>query len=642
MDSRNFISLSFFELTMQDFEFLVYRRPYQPQERRSDNSGMSRHQLPTVAKPKHEEAVYLPYWVGFEDGEDLDPFQCRSSFNPYVTCKYLYKLLKRNSESHFDQTVFTLPSEFEFARRTIEFEIESFDEGKQIISIQPYYLKSKKCFGFLADFRFRAARRYRHSRNARKLSLTLDRHGRRNKSFYLDRYELIMRFILDHQESLFLLDNDLAILPEMSLLEVHQLDSKRYVFGNSGVDAVQLRGIRKNGPFQPVENGSKAYFIFREADRRYSNDLFRALRGDTFPSNFPGMEKVFEFQFDRTNVGGTAIEHFDRASIDAAISKVISDAGERTAVPVFLSPFDRFSNSDEDHRTYIQTKHTCLSNSIPSQFVSIPLMRNNNFKWAVSSIALQLFAKMGGVPWTVQQSADKTLIVGISQALDRRHGEIRKYFAYSIFTDSTGRFRELKTLSHTDVHEEHISNVKSNLYHAIRHYLREFDSIVVHTTFAIKRQELDAITEVIQSLQTDVSPNKKFVVMKFNDSNKFFGYALQNNSMIPYESTFVALSNREFLIWYAGLDRGSSRIPARIERPLHVKFIYPKLGFDTVSPREYLQDALNISGANWRGFNAKSLPVSIFYAMLVAQHYKQFKRFGLDDLNYDLDNPWFL
>ncbi len=270
------------------------------------------------------------------------------------------------------------------------------------------------------------------------------------------------------------------------------------------------------------------------------------------------------------------------------------------------------------------------------------MRNNNNFKWAVSSVALQLFAKMGGVPWTVLQAAEKTLIVGISQALDRKEEEIRKYFAYSIFTDSTGQFRELRTLSHTEILEEHISNVKLNLNRAIRPYLQEFDSIVVHTTFAIKRQELDAITDVIESLVTDESPNKKFVVMKFNDSNKFFGYAKNNNSMIPYESTFVSLSDREFLIWYAGLDHGSSRIPARIERPLHVKFIYPKIGFGDVRPREYLQDALNISGANWRGFNAKSLPVSIFYAILVAQHYRQFKRFGLDDLNYDLVNPWFL
>ncbi len=356
MELGNFISFSFFELTTQDFEFLVYRRPYLSQERRADNSGLSKHQLPAETSLEYQEANYLPYWVGFESGVDLDSFQCHSSFNPYVTCKYLYKLLKLNCESFIGQIEFTLPSKHEFTRRTIEFVIASFDEGNQIISIQPYYLKSKGRFGFLADFRFRAEWRYRHSRNARKLSLTLDRQGRRNKSFYIDRYELIMRFVLTHQDSLFCLGDHLTIVPEMSLLEVQQLDAKRYVFGNSGVDTVQLRGIRKNGPFRSVENRAKAYFIFREEDRRYSNDLFRALRGDTFPSNFPGMEKIFGFRFDGTNVGGTAIEHFDRASIDSAISKVIEDAGDRTAVPVFLSPFNKFSNSDKDRRTYIETR----------------------------------------------------------------------------------------------------------------------------------------------------------------------------------------------------------------------------------------------------------------------------------------------
>jgi hypothetical protein len=56
----------------------------------------------------------------------------------------------------------------------------------------------------------------------------------------------------------------------------------------------------------------------------------------------------------------------------------------------------------------------------------------------------------------------------------------------------------------------------------------------------------------------------------------------------------------------------------------------------------YLQDSLNLSGANWRGFNAKSLPVSVFYAKLIARYFSQFERLGLEECELDNLTPWFL
>ena len=42
-----------------------------------------------------------------------------------------------------------------------------------------------------------------------------------------------------------------------------------------------------------------------------------------------------------------------------------------------------------------------------------------------------------------------------------------------------------------------------------------------------------------------------------------------------------------------------------------------------------LQDLVNLSGANWRGFNAKSAPVSVFYCHLVADLVHDFHAHGL-------------
>lgn len=56
--------------------------------------------------------------------------------------------------------------------------------------------------------------------------------------------------------------------------------------------------------------------------------------------------------------------------------------------------------------------------------------------------------------------------------------------------------------------------------------------------------------------------------------------------------------------------------------------------------RKYLQDILNLSGANWRGFNAKMSPISVFYPQLVAKFLKYFDNYS--EINVENIKPWFL
>jgi len=55
-----------------------------------------------------------------------------------------------------------------------------------------------------------------------------------------------------------------------------------------------------------------------------------------------------------------------------------------------------------------------------------------------------------------------------------------------------------------------------------------------------------------------------------------------------------------------------------------------------------LQEILNLSGANFRGFNAKSLPVSVFYPKLISDFNKHFSDLDLEQIITDNNKPWFL
>ena len=103
-----------------------------------------------------------------------------------------------------------------------------------------------------------------------------------------------------------------------------------------------------------------------------------------------------------------------------------------------------------------------------------------------------------------------------------------------------------------------------------------------------------------------------------------------------------SLSKNEYLVWFEGLLYGKEIVDKRLSNPVHIQFLSgnTEKKFDE---HTFLQDILNLSGANWRGFNAKSIPISIYYSQIIAKYTEAF-----DDIqdykegSISNDKPWFL
>jgi hypothetical protein len=109
---------------------------------------------------------------------------------------------------------------------------------------------------------------------------------------------------------------------------------------------------------------------------------------------------------------------------------------------------------------------------------------------------------------------------------------------------------------------------------------------------------------------------------------------------VPYESTYLQLCKDEFLLWFEGLQYHNPNINKRISGPTHIEFYYSNRELTIDDKKSYLQDVLNLSGANWRGFNSKSTPISIHYTWLVSKFIKHFSKYG--EINIENIKPWFL
>ena len=214
-----------------------------------------------------------------------------------------------------------------------------------------------------------------------------------------------------------------------------------------------------------------------------------------------------------------------------------------------------------------------LSKKIPIQVVSTKLIADKNeLKWATASIGLQVFAKLGGTPWKVRPRTERCLIVGIGKAHRKFEDRIVRHFAYSVLTDSSGVFQDVKVLADANEEEEYIQSFSTSLRAIFKEYSSQFSSFVVHSTFAIRRRELESIASALEEQKSQQAQPGEFVSIKFNDRNKFFGFAANHNTRTPYESTVVRLSNNEFLVWFEGLQYGRPALREMVGGPSHVQF----------------------------------------------------------------------
>lgn len=616
------IVLNFLPLTEQEFSFTVFRRLVEHQEKKwSDN--VKRYNLP---KNQGDTENFTSYWVSFSQFENSESFTIDANTNNYLTEWYIHSLLlQRLSEQ---QSVKQYNHRSDFNELRTYFEIERFNEGIRTIWLEPYYLKKNHKFGFLIGFRFFLNKNQPFNKRVQQLSFSLDNDGRSNKNFHIDSFNFFKRFIGNLNNSINPIANNISISQSFEPIESDLLATKIYEFGYGKTSNSQFNGIMSSGPFQQVNNNLQYVFLFREAEKSLMIELMKALNGDKY-NTFKGLEK---FKLPRItpkeNLVAIRISEFNDEEIERAVAE-IPKQGNRIVISVFPRNEERF---------YYSLKNRCLKDNILLQVIHNETILNEYiFKWSVSSIGLQIFSKLGGTPWLVKSNQQKTLMIGVghSQSRNPETNQIQKFYAYSVLVESTGKFVSIKPLANHSDKSEYLNEIASNVGALIEEN-QSYSKIVFHLPYKIKQEEIDIIKKAIKEKNNAV----EVTLIRINDTSKFLGFNTLQNSLAPYESTFAELSFHEFLVWTEGLNFHSPNANKRYAHPLLIEFLYPR--GNEVNHSEHLQEILNLSGANFRGFNAKALPVSLFYPKLISDFNKNFNDFDLEQVITDNNKPWFL
>lgn len=623
------IHLNFLEFENQDFGITVYRR-----KNNTDQffEGFDYYDF------KDEEGINAKYQISYYPLDGFEAYKLPPYAKTGIISKVLYDQLKDASNG----LEWFIKKESEYNRR-IHFTISKHPKGRKCIWIEPFFLKSKNIWGLLFDYCFvvdsniNGDAKFKLDKDILIASGTMNERGGSNVDYYLFKHTYLQGFIKTHIQVINTkFDN--SINGELLLIQSKQLNTKTYVFGNGMISNSSYQGLLKYQPLENLKEPVQYYFLYKKIDREIAVALLKGLRGELSPITFSGMSKLFKIDFSNNMIKGSAIEDFTDEIITDEIIK-IKELGSNV-IPVIITNSKK--NADDD-RLYFSLKHRFTNEKIPCQVVTKELIKNEySLKYSLSNIGLQIFAKAGGRPWKMKPANAEYLIIGIGQSytLEKSENEttIKKNITYSVLTDSSGIFKDIRVLGEgVESDENYYEQLIANIAKIIN--ATPYNKISIHVPFRISKDKV--IEKVIKRIPEDI----ELSVLVINPKNDFFGFDYGNNGLVPFESTFVRLSHDDYLIWFEGLQYNNPKISKRFGNPLLIKFWYlnnKNFETDYAYKERLLQDCINLSGANWRGFKAKQLPVSVFYCQRIAEFIGKFQEYGLSHIDINNLKPWFL
>lgn len=635
------VSLNFLEITPKEFGVTFYWQ-YIDEIAEEDGRELYKRFLSINNAAETSERVAIV----FEPTEGFHQKVVGQDYDIELSKRYLLFLLNQQVK----------PEDLFFSRHNkyqrLYFKINTHAEGIETVWIEPYFLSKSGCFGVLFDYKFFVDEEYQKTisgavnKKILQLSGTLDATGHSNRDSYIFKCEKIKIF-LDRYYPLFKKFGSnpvFCVLKEFTRLSTFLLGVKTYQFKDENEHKSPYFGLKTHSPLQKPPQKTNYIFLFRKNDRSLAIELVKGLKGESYPQQFCGIEKLFKLPFNKSNIHSRVVEELNDDALNRLAEKIYESS--EVYLPIILT---NSRQTQEDHQLYYKIKHIFTSKGIACQVVTKDLINNPyTLKYSLSNIALQIFAKSGGQPWKIKPSINKCLIVGIGSknktVYVRSNGhsikKIEKYFTYSVLTDSSGIFKEIQILSEDENEESYYSKLIKNLTCIICDaHEKGYNDIVVHTPFKISKDRV--WSDVFQKVPKEVMVS----IVIINGRNKYFGYDFTKNSLVPYESTCIAISGNEYLVWFEGLQFNNSALNKSIGGPVYLNFWHsnkPDEFRDCQYRNDLLQDCINLSGANWRGFKAKQLPVSIYYCQKISEFLVNFEEYDLPDIKINNLKPWFL
>jgi hypothetical protein len=232
----------------------------------------------------------------------------------------------------------------------------------------------------------------------------------------------------------------------------------------------------------------------------------------------------------------------------------------------------------------------------------------------LSNISLSTYAKIGGTPWVIEAPERPEIVIGVSRAVDPTS---RVIIGFAVVFKQNGDFVLSYSKSPVTTWGEYEMGVEDLVLEAINKYRRietDPDQIVFHFSKRPGKREIESISKALERLGLEA----RYALVHLNDSSGFRLFDTSHPSHVPFAGLKVRLSSHETLLLLDGRDPQGLRPFVGTPSVLDVTIDRRS----TVDPHEHqrlVDQVFSLAFVNWRGFNARTVPVTTNYAYLIAR-----------------------
>lgn len=308
---------------------------------------------------------------------------------------------------------------------------------------------------------------------------------------------------------------------------------------------------------------------------------------------------------------------------------------------------------------YLATKAYLLAQGIPSQEVRLSVVRSSvrSLPYILENIAVALYAKIGGCPWTIRPTLPltKEVVVGMAHAqFGGRYSPLRRFMGITTVFSSDGTYL-LAAGSPRCEYDQYPETLANSVRVTLSRLAREqsWDSgdvvrLVFHAPKPLTGREIDALAKIaLESLPEGIQFESAFLTIETDHPFKLVaprstgkkafveringirGMALVGECA-PSRGLVVDLGESKRLLCVTGpllMKREGESIPQPLQVRIHKDSTYTDM---TALTRQ----VFHFTGLSWRSMLPVKEPVTLLYPRLIANLLGRFDghRLWSDDL----------
>ena len=460
------------------------------------------------------------------------------------------------------------------------------------------------------------------------------------------------------------------------------------------------QGLRKYGPWdlrcrdqsRPVDSirpyiirpkdeelGWRIYHLFRYfGEGGYSGDV----KASQFDRSFRVFRKEFRVPFQMpSREDGVPDCETDEEYLEAAdtiIEKWTATNGDPSRIALVVFPFDQedsLEDSDFSKELYPRLKQKFIQTGLPSQMIDRSTLENIQFKGGrrgkgaslhfdeqsyfghiLWNLALNIYVKMGGRPWTLQRELDNVnCLIGLSFTVNTLHPDRPMYVGIANVFDEFGEWVDITP------DQRRLSNEQLKTWYESRYWFysqetassklpREFTAeiikksvqsyknrrgrdplnVVIHKTGTIYQVEMEGVLHGIRAAGIPLSKiTIGFVSLIQNHGFRVYGEAVSDrrDNFVVRRGIMCPLETDRALLATTGRTETSGHsigtpqpLEVRVKRPSPE--VLESVGLDRInqySVAQLCEQLMALTQLHWGSMRKEiKLPVTILYSQKVA------------------------